>query len=97
MTLITLPPAWTWVMESTAASSGRLLRVRMVCSDWPMANSAGTGSLQSCGAAAWPPLPLTVILKPLAAAIIGPAHTPNDPAGRPGQLCMPNTASQGSA
>ncbi|KAG0732237.1 hypothetical protein G6F23_014518 [Rhizopus arrhizus] len=60
-----------------------------------MANSAGTGSAQSWGAAAWPPSPLTVILKPLAAAIMGPAHTPNEPAGRPGQLCMPNTASQG--
>ena len=81
-------------MDSTAASSGRLLRVRMVWNAWPMANSAGTGSAQSCGADAWPPLPRTVILKPLAAAIMGPAQTPNVPASMPGQLCMPNTASQ---
>ena len=41
-------------------------------------------------------LPVTVILKREPAAMIGPVRNPKWPAGSPGQLCMPNTASVGN-
>ncbi len=43
--------------------------------------------------AAWPPLPRMVTLNSLLEAITGPALTANLPTSEPGQLCMPNTAS----
>ena len=39
--------------------------------------------------------PVTVISKMSNAAIIGPGRIANSPAGSPGQLCMPYTASTG--
>ena len=56
----------------------------------------GTGSHPMCGSAAWPPLPLMVILNSLLEAITGPGLTAKVPTCGPGQLCMPNTASMGN-
>ena len=89
-------PAWIMVTEITAASTGFLLRVTMVwkpCTTW---QAMGTGSHPMCGSAAWPPLPVMVILNSLLDAITGPGETANLPTSMPGQLCMPNTASIGN-
>ena len=48
-----------------------------------------TVSTHSCGRAAWPPLPSSVIVKRSAAAIIGPGRMAKAPTGMPGMLCSP--------
>ena len=94
MTLVALP-AWIWVIDSTAVSSGLFSREMMVCQPWAICTATITGSTPLCGWAAWAPLPRTVTLNSLLEAIIGPATTPKLPSAMPGQLCMPYTASIG--
>ncbi len=58
---------------------GFLLRLMMVwkaCTIW---QAIGTGSIPSCGSAAWLPLPRMVILNSLLDAITGPGLTANRP------------------
>ena len=88
-------PAWIIATEITPASSGCVLRVRMVwkaCTIW---QATGTGSMPLCGIAAWAPLPRTTMRKTLLEANAGPSQTANCPAFRPGQLCAPKIASIG--
>ncbi len=87
---------WICVTEMTAASIGRLLRVITDCSACTTWVATSTGSVLRCGIAAWPPLPLIVIVNSLLPAITGPERSANCPTPMPGQLCMPNTASQGA-
>jgi hypothetical protein len=94
-TTLVASPACTMVTLSTAASMGFTLRLTMVCSAVMTWQATTTGSTPRCGSAAWLPLPWMTILKMLAEAITGPLLAANVPAGRPGQLCMPNTASMG--
>ena len=93
--MLVASPASSMVTEITAASAGRVLReitVWKACTSW---QATGTGSLALCGMAAWPPLPRSVMRNSLLEAITGPAEAATSPAGMPGQLCRPNTASIG--
>ena len=95
-TTLVASPVWIMVTLITPASTGFLLRVMMVwkaCTIW---QATGTGSSPKCGSAAWLPLPRMVMWNSLLEAITGPGLTAKLPTGRPGQLCMPNTASIGN-
>ncbi len=82
-------PAFTVQTETTTESSGSALRDAMVCRAVITWAEMTTGSMQSCGRAAWPPLPSMVIVKRSAAAIMAPGRMANWPTGTPGILCMP--------
>ena len=45
--------------------------------------------MQLCGCAAWPPRPVTAMVKRSEAASIGPGRMAKSPTGLPGMLCMP--------
>ena len=89
-------PACSRVMDSTAVSTGFLLRLTMVWKAWMSCAATTTGSTPRCGMAACAPTPFTVTLNVLPPAITGPGLKAMAPAGRPGQLCMPKTASTGN-
>ena len=95
-TTLVASPVWIIVTDTTAASTGLVLRLTTVCSASTSWHATGTGSMVLCGMAACPPLPRMVILNSLLDAITGPALTANVPSGNPGQLCNPNTASIGN-
>ncbi|MNN63023.1 hypothetical protein D3C81_1783690 [compost metagenome] len=88
ITLVALP-AWICVIDSTAVSSGLLLRVMTVCQLCAICTATMTGSMPLWGWAAWAPLPLTVTWNSLLDAIMGPSTTLRVPVSAPGQLCMP--------
>ena len=95
-TTLVASPVWIIVTDTTPASTGLTLRLTMVwkaCTIW---QAMGTGSRLLCGSAAWPPRPWITMRNSLLDAITGPGATASVPAGRPGQLCMPNTASIGN-
>ena len=69
------------------------MREAIVCSASTSWLPMTIGSIVRCGIAAWPPLPVTVMVNSAVAAMIGPGRIANWPTGRPGMLCMPNTFS----
>ncbi|MCY1539199.1 hypothetical protein D9M68_747730 [compost metagenome] len=95
-TTLVASPVWIMVTEITPASNGFLLRVMMVWNAITIWQATGTGSMPLCGNAACAPLPRISMRKSLLDAITGPALAAKLPTGRPGQLCMPNTASTGN-
>jgi hypothetical protein len=82
-------PARTLHTETTADASGSTVRATTVCRAVMTWLATTTGSMQSCGRAAWPPLPSMVSVKRSAAAIMGPGRIAKVPTGMPGMLCMP--------
>ena len=64
---------------STPASSGSLLRDTTVCSVVTTFAATTTASTVDCGAAPWPPLPVTWISNLSLAAIMGPLRAPTRP------------------
>ncbi len=94
---MTLPalPAWNWVIDSTALSSGSVRRATMDCSASTMWLPTTTGSMLRCGRAAWPPWPVMRIQNRSDAAVTEPATAVIVPTGRVVSLWAPNTMSQG--
>gem|GEM_PF-4843653 len=80
---------WICVTDSTAESTGFLLRVMMDCRACTRCVATMTGSVPRWGRAAWPPLPRRVILNSFDEAIMGPGVVAKVPTAEPGQLCMP--------
>ena len=70
-----------------------MLREMMLCRAVTICALASRASLPTCGMAAWQPVPSITSLKRLLDAITAPVRRPMLPAGSPGQLCTPNTAS----
>ena len=95
-TTLLASPVWIMVTEITPASTGFLLRVMMVWKDITIWQATGIGSMPLCGSAACDPLPRITMQKSLLDAMTGPVLAAKVPTGRPGQLCMPNTASTGN-
>ena len=74
MTLCAVESVATVQTETTTCFSGSTLRLAMVCSATMIWAATTVVSMQSCGLAAWPPLPVTVISNWSAAAIIAPGR-----------------------
>lgn len=92
---MSVSPAWNIHTEITAGSTRSLCRAAMVWHWSTIEHASGMGSRPRCGCAACAPFPVTIILNRNPAAMIGPVRKPKCPAGKPGQLCMPNTACVG--
>jgi hypothetical protein len=59
-----LPP-WMLPTVTTAGSTGLFSRDTMVCRPSTMRAAITTGSIALCGNAPWPPLPYTVMSRPV--------------------------------
>ena len=81
---------------TTAASSGGVWRLTIVCSASTICDATTTMSMPRCGQAAWVPRPRMVMPKLSAEASAGPGRMANSPASRFGRLCMPYTAAIGN-
>ncbi len=90
-------PPWICVTLTTAPSSGWVLRLAIVCRPPTICAAATTGSTPRCGIAACAPLPLDGDLEDVERGHHRPGPNRELAGGRPGQLCMPKTASTGIA
>ncbi len=79
-------PAWIEPTETTAASIGSTAPARKVCSAFTIAQAAGIGLRDRCGAEPWPPLPCTVTESRSEADIRQPARVANRPRGHSAEL-----------
>jgi hypothetical protein len=89
ITLKALEEDSTEVTETTIWLTGSALRLTMLWSARTRWEAVTVGSTVSCGLAAWPPRPSTVISNWSVAAKKVPARMAKLPTGRPGQLCIP--------
>ena len=69
---------------TTAGSTGSTSLETRVCSAVTIWAAMAMASAERCGIAPWPPVPLTLISKASAAAIMGPALVAAFPNGSPG-------------
>src|SRR5918998_6454555 len=71
----------------TAGPTGSTSLETTVCKAVTIWAAIAMASAERCGIAPWPPVPLTVISKASAAAIMGPAFVAAFPNGSPGHRC----------
>ena len=73
-----------------------MLRDTIDCKASTICAHTTTGSTALCGTAPWPPRPVTVMITVSDEAMNEPGRKPNLPVGKPGMLCIANTASHGN-
>ena len=86
-------PASILVIDSTAGSVTAMRRATKVWSAVTISHATGTGSMQSCGIAAWPPAPRITACTVSADAMIDPLRVTTSPAGAFGVMCSAKAAS----
>ena len=92
-TMLYAEPAAILVIDSTAGSVTAIVRATKLLSAVTISQATGIGSIPSCGIAAWPPLPVTVMLSASVEASNGPARLTTRPAGMLGEMWSANAAS----